>query len=65
MTINLGKVDRAMRIAIGLALLGSPLAWYGPENITAWGYVGLLPFLSGLTGYCALYALLGWSTARV
>lgn len=64
MIVNTGKADRAARLALGLALLGSPLAWYGPENINAWGYIGLLPFFSGLTGFCAVYALLGWSTAH-
>lgn len=64
LNVNLGRADRAARIVVGLLLLGSPLAWYGPENINAWGYVGLIPFLTGLTGYCPLYAKLGWSTAR-
>lgn len=64
MIINVGRADRAVRIILGLLLLGSPLAWYGPENINPWGYLGLIPFLSGLTGFCPLYSLLGWSTAR-
>lgn len=64
MIVNISKADRAVRIAVGLAPLGSPLAWYGPENINAWGFIGLLPFLSGLTGHCALYALLGWSSVQ-
>ena len=60
----LGRIDRALRILAGLLLLASPLAWYGPENISPWGYIGLIPFLSGLTGHCPLYAKLGRSTAR-
>lgn len=64
MNVNIGRADRAARLIVGLLLLGSPLAWYGPENINAWGYIGLVPFLTGLTGYCPLYAKLGWSTAR-
>ncbi len=52
-----------MRIVFGLALLGWPLAWYGPENITAWGYLGLIPFVTGLLGSCPVYMLLGMETA--
>ena len=64
MANTVGHLDRAVRIAVGLAVLGSPLAWYGPENISAWGYLGLIPFMSGVLGTCPIYALLGWSTCR-
>ncbi len=60
---NVGTADRIVRIIVGLALLGSPLAWYGPENINPWGYIGILPLLSGLFGTCPLYTVLGLSTA--
>lgn len=63
MTKNLGTLDRALRIAVGLVLLGSPLAWYGPENISPWGYIGLIPLVTGLLGTCPLYKVLGWDTS--
>ncbi|MGB4866909.1 MAG: DUF2892 domain-containing protein [Hyphomicrobium sp.] len=63
-TKNLGRTDRIIRIANGLVLLGWPLAWYGPENITPWGYIGLVPFLTGLFGTCPIYSALGWKTTR-
>jgi hypothetical protein len=50
---NLGPVDRTIRILIGLALLA--LVWTGPE--TPWGYVGLLPLLTGAFGYSPTYAI--------
>jgi Protein of unknown function (DUF2892) len=59
---NIGTSERALRIVVGLVMLGSPLAWYGPENINPWGYIGLIPFLTGLTGSCPLYRALGWKT---
>ena len=61
---NLSSIDRVIRIVFGLALLGWPLAWYGPENITAWGYLGLIPFITGLLGSCPVYKILGISTSR-
>jgi Protein of unknown function (DUF2892) len=59
---NMSNLDRGARILVGLLLLGSPLAWYGPENISAWGYLGLIPFVTGLLGSCPMYQLLGTGT---
>lgn len=56
---NLSNIERGVRIVVGLLLLGSPLAWYGPENISAWGYIGLVPFVTGLLGSCPIYRALG------
>ncbi|MEQ1669513.1 MAG: DUF2892 domain-containing protein [Hyphomicrobium sp.] len=64
MTKNLANWDRILRIVAGLILLGWPLAWYGPENITPWGYIGLIPFVTGLLGTCPLYRVFGWSTKQ-
>lgn len=61
---NVGNADRVIRIVVGLALLGSPLAWYGTENISPWGYIGLVPFMTGLLGTCPIYSLFGLTTKR-
>ncbi len=55
---NEGTLDRALRIIVGLALLS--LVFVGPH--TLWGLVGLVPLLTGLVGFCPLYALFGWRT---
>ncbi len=55
---NMGPIDRTIRILIGVALLA--LVWTGPQ--TAWGYIGLLPLVTGAAGYCPLYAWLGLSS---
>ncbi len=55
---NEGTLDRALRIIVGLALLS--LVFVGPR--TLWGLVGLVPLLTGLVGFCPLYALFGWRT---
>ncbi len=55
---NIGKCDRVLRIAVGVALLA--LVFVGPK--TLWGLVGLVPLISGLTGICPLYAVTGIST---
>jgi len=56
--LNVGNLDRALRIAAGLVLVG--LAAYGA--IGAWGYIGVIPLLTGMVGLCPLYSLFGWRT---
>ncbi len=55
---NENTLDRAIRIIVGLALLS--IAYVGPR--TPWGFVGLVPLLTGIVGSCPLYRLLGIST---
>jgi hypothetical protein len=57
--LNVGNIDRAMRMILGFALLAlAALGTIGP-----WGYIGLLPLLTGAVAYCPLYRLLGISTS--
>jgi len=57
---NEGTIDRALRVIVGLAVLS--LAFIGPQ--TPWAYIGLVPLLTGLVGYCPLYSLLGICTMK-
>lgn len=58
MTRNEGNVDRIVRVVAGLAILS--LAFIGPK--TAWAYIGIVPVLTGLIGYCPAYAIFGINT---
>ena len=58
MKANVGTLDRALRIAAGLLLLGLTLAGV----IGVWGWIGLLPLATGLFRFCPAYPLLGIST---
>jgi hypothetical protein len=57
--------DRGVRILLGVVLLY--LGWSGVVT-GAWGnvfrYLGFVPLLTGLVGWCPLYHALGWSTRR-
>lgn len=55
---NEGGADRAIRVLVGLALLA--LAFIGPK--TPWGFLGIIPLATGLTGTCLIYRLFGIST---
>lgn len=51
-------IERVVRVLIGIGLVS--LVFVGPK--TAWGWLGLLPILTGTTGLCPLYTVLGIST---
>ena len=55
---NVGTIDRVLRIVVGLGLLG--LVFLGPK--TNWGWIGVVPLLTALVGYCPAYSLLGIRT---
>ena len=56
--LNVGNIDRAIRILLGLVLIG--LAASG--TIGYWGYIGVIPLATGLAAWCPLYLLLGLRT---
>jgi hypothetical protein len=58
MNRNVGTIDRILRIVIGLALMG--LAATGQVGL--WGWIGAVPFLTGLISRCPAYSMLGVST---
>ncbi len=58
--VNEGWLDRILRIAVGLALL--LLVFVGPH--TPWGLIGIVPLVTGLSGYCPAYGLFGIRTWR-
>ena len=61
MKTNEGKLDRVLRVGAGLLLIG--LAVTG--QIGMWGYIGVVPLLTGAVGMCPLYTVLGINTCPV
>ncbi len=62
MMINEGTADRSLRILVGLALVGVALGLFGPAYTSVWGWIGALPLVTGLVGWCPAYSLLGINT---
>jgi hypothetical protein len=56
-----GSASRVVRVVIGLGALSLTIA--GPH--TLWGYLGLAPLLSGLTGFCPVCSLPGVNSCKV
>ena len=61
MKINTGCIDRALRAVIGLALI--TMAATGMVGM--WGWIGIIPLLTGLVGFCPTYTIMGINTCRV
>ncbi len=57
MQANVGGIDRILRIAIGLGLIG-----WGIYAHNWWGAIGVVPLLTGLSRRCPAYGLVGMRT---
>lgn len=60
MKMNVGSVDKVIRIIAGIALLS--LIFILEGNARWWGLIGLVPLITGLVGWCPAYSLIGAST---
>jgi hypothetical protein len=62
---NEGTIDRALRVIVGLALIG----WFfADQGAGFWHWaklIGIVPLVTGLVGTCPVYSLLGISTCPV
>jgi uncharacterized membrane protein YfcA len=61
MTQNIGSLDRIVRIVIGVALIAATLT----GAIGVWGWIGVVPLITALVGWCPPYAILGFNTCSV
>ncbi|CAN1485126.1 Protein of unknown function DUF2892 [Burkholderiaceae bacterium] len=61
MNQNVGGLDRTIRIVAGLALIAAAAT----GAIGVWGWIGVVPLLTGTLGRCPPYALLGLNTCSV
>jgi len=55
---NEGTLDRALRVVAGLLLIGLAAT----NTVGVWGYIGIVPLLTGAIGLCPLYSVLGINT---
>ena len=60
MKINVGMVDKVVRIVLGLGLLSFMFLLDG--NARWLGLIGIVPLVTGAVGYCPLYSILGLNT---
>jgi hypothetical protein len=61
MLINESHFDRIIRAVTGLTLvMAAATGFIGP-----WGWIGLLPLITGLVGFCPAYRLFGLSSCPI
>ncbi len=58
MKVNVGSTDRLIRVVAGVALIAAAATGY----IGVWGYIGIVPILTGTLRFCPAYLPFGIST---
>lgn len=61
MKLNVGRIDRTLRITAGLVLIGLAAT----QTVGWWGWLGVVPLATGLLGWCPPYALLGFNSCSM
>ena len=51
--INVGKIERFLRILVGLVIFYVGVLY--PVEPKIWGFIGLVPVITGILGWCPLY----------
>lgn len=61
---NVGGIDRIARIVVGLVLIGLAFsdALGATHTIGGWGWIGIIPLVTGLLSWCPLYLPIGLNT---
>ncbi|GIZ53142.1 YgaP family membrane protein [Noviherbaspirillum aridicola] len=60
MKANVGGVDRVLRIVLGAGLILAALS----GQIGAWGWLGVVPLLTGVFRFCPAYLPFGLRTCE-
>ncbi len=58
MKINVGSADRILRIVAGLVLI----ALTANGMLGVWGWIGVVPLLTGIFKFCPAYSIFGLNT---
>ena len=62
MSKNMGGLDRILRIIIGLAAIA--FAVFSGHELAMWGYIGAVPLVTALIGWCPAYLPFGIKTCK-
>ena len=58
MKLNVGGIDRILRRVVGIVLIALTLM----GTIGVWGWIGIVPLVTGLFKFCPLYSIIGMNT---
>ncbi|MCB6183838.1 DUF2892 domain-containing protein [Leeia sp. TBRC 13508] len=60
MKANVGGIDRILRIVVGTLLVVAAIS----GQIGFWGYIGIVPLLTGMFRFCPLYPIIGINSCK-
>ncbi len=63
MSQNVGGIDRILRILVGLAAIA--FALLSSHELAVWGWIGVVPLITGVIGWCPAYLPFGLKTCKV
>jgi len=58
MNVNVGGIDKILRIVAGLVLIALAIMGIGAP----WTWIGVVPLATGLMGWCPAYSIFGINT---
>jgi fatty acid desaturase len=61
MSTNVGTIDRAARVIVGLGLVAAAYA----QALGPWAWIGLVPLVTGIIGTCPAYRVFGIDTCAL
>jgi hypothetical protein len=65
MPVNVGTIDRALRVVVGLVLIAFAIPLGFPDTGWNWiGWIGVVPIITAIVGYCPAYTAFGCSTSQ-
>lgn len=62
MSMNVGGLDRVVRIIVGLIAIA--IALFVSHPYAVWGWIGIVPLATGLIGWCPAYLPFGIKTCK-
>jgi hypothetical protein len=60
MKLNVGGIDRVIRILAGVGLVG-----WASTGGPVWAWIGVVPLATGAIGWCPPYAIFGFNTCAM
>jgi hypothetical protein len=62
MKTNVGTADRWVRIAVGFGIIAIAVLGF----VSPWwlGFVGIIPIVTAIGGWCPVYEFLGWESYK-
>lgn len=65
MSKNVGTVDRVIRVIVGFVLIAYAIPAGFPNTGWNWiGWIGIVPIITALVGFCPAYKIAGLSTCK-